>query len=94
VPCRRVGRLVHVDNFPSADGLKRAQQWLENCLLASPEHVGVFPGGITGQGIVDLEQTMRDGVALARLARAFEGEKVVPRIFTVSFYPNGPQRTD
>jgi hypothetical protein len=49
----------------------------------------MFPGDITGQDIVDLEWTMRDGVALARLARAFEGEKVVPRIFTVSLYLTG-----
>lgn len=43
------------------------------------------PSGLSNKSVVELEEALRNGVALARLARAFMGEKAVPRIFTVSF---------
>jgi hypothetical protein len=42
------------------------------------------PSGLSGKSVVELEEALRNGVALARLARAFMGDKAVPRIFTVS----------
>lgn len=42
------------------------------------------PSGLSNKSIVELEEALRNGVALARLARAFMGKKAVPRIFTVS----------
>jgi len=42
------------------------------------------PSGLFNKSVVELEEALRNGVALARLARAFMGEKAVPRIFTVS----------
>jgi Ras GTPase-activating-like protein IQGAP2/3 len=42
------------------------------------------PSGLSNKSVVELEEALRNGVALARLARAFMGEKAVPRIFTVS----------
>lgn len=43
-----------------------------------------YPSGLSNKSVVELEEALRNGVALARLARAFMGEKAVPRIFTVS----------
>lgn len=49
------------------------------------------PSGLENKSVVELEEALRNGVALARLARAFMGERAVPRIFTVSlpfpFFP-------
>lgn len=42
------------------------------------------PSGLSNKSIVELEDALRNGVALARLARAFMGPRAVPRIFTVS----------
>lgn len=50
-----------------------AQQWVEGCL-----------GEETGFGVTEMEDGLRDGVVLAKLARAFQGEAVVKRIWTVS----------
>ncbi|EJD01008.1 uncharacterized protein FOMMEDRAFT_21471 [Fomitiporia mediterranea MF3/22] len=47
-----------------------AQQWIEGCL-----------GEELGFGVVEMEESLRNGVVLARLARAFLGEGVVRRIF-------------
>lgn len=63
--------------------------------LASPASIGgnspmigagdeEDPSGLSNKSVVELEEALRNGVALARLARAFMGEKAVPRIFTVS----------
>lgn len=50
-----------------------AQQWIEGCLGEELEF-----------GVVEMEENLRNGVVLARLARAFMGEDVVRRIFEVS----------
>ncbi|KAI5118772.1 hypothetical protein M0805_005653 [Coniferiporia weirii] len=47
-----------------------AQQWIEGCL-----------GEELGFGVVEMEESLRNGVVLAKLARAFLGEGVVRRIF-------------
>ncbi|KAI6047200.1 ras GTPase-activating protein [Pisolithus marmoratus] len=47
-----------------------AQQWIEGCL-----------GEELGFGVVEMEESLRNGVALAKLARAFQGERVVRRIY-------------
>ena len=46
------------------------------------------PSGLSNKSVVELEEALRNGVALARLARAFMGDKAVPRIFTVSATPH------
>ena len=50
-----------------------AQQWIEGCL-----------GEELGFGVVEMEESLRNGVVLAKLARAFMGETVVRRIFEVT----------
>ncbi|KLO15676.1 hypothetical protein SCHPADRAFT_902188 [Schizopora paradoxa] len=50
-----------------------AQQWIEGCL-----------GEELGFGVVEMEESLRNGVVLARLARVFLGEDVVRRIFESS----------
>ncbi|KAJ9120937.1 hypothetical protein QFC22_002873 [Naganishia vaughanmartiniae] len=50
-----------------------AQQWIEGCL-----------GEELGWGVVEMEEEMRDGVALAKLVRVYEGEQVVKTIWEVS----------
>ena len=50
-----------------------AQQWIEGCL-----------GEELGFGVVEMEEGMRNGVVLAKLARVFEGEAVVRKIYEVS----------
>ncbi|KAF9247031.1 ras GTPase-activating protein [Melanogaster broomeanus] len=47
-----------------------AQQWIEGCL-----------GEELGLGVVEMEEGLRNGVALAKLVRAFQGEQVVRRIY-------------
>ncbi|KAH9006764.1 ras GTPase-activating protein [Lactarius hatsudake] len=47
-----------------------AQQWIEGCL-----------GEELGFGIVDMEESLRNGVVLAKLVRVFQGEAVVRRIY-------------
>jgi Ras GTPase-activating-like protein IQGAP2/3 len=49
-----------------------AQQWIEGCLDSE-----------LGFGVVELEEGLRNGVVLARLARVWEGEAVVKKIFEV-----------
>jgi hypothetical protein len=48
-----------------------AQQWIEGCL---DEELGF--------GVTEMEEGLRDGVVLAKLAREFQGEEVVKRIWT------------
>lgn len=50
-----------------------AQQWIEGCL-----------GEELGFGVVEMEEGLRNGVVLAKLVRAFQGEHVVRRIYEVS----------
>lgn len=47
-----------------------AQQWIEGCL---DEELGF--------GVVEMEEGMRDGVALAKLARVYQGEEAVKTIW-------------
>ncbi|OCB84496.1 hypothetical protein A7U60_g8482 [Sanghuangporus baumii] len=47
-----------------------AQQWIEGCLREE-----------LGFGIVEMEESLRNGVVLAKLSRAFLGEAIVKRIF-------------
>lgn len=49
-----------------------AQQWIEGCL-----------GEELGFGVVEMEEGLRNGVVLAKLVRAFQGERVVRRIYEV-----------
>ena len=49
-----------------------AQQWIEGCL-----------GEELGFGVVEMEEGLRNGVVLAKLARVYMGENVVRRIFEV-----------
>lgn len=49
-----------------------AQQWIEGCL-----------GEELGFGVVEMEECLRNGVVLAKLARQFLGESVVRRIVEV-----------
>lgn len=49
-----------------------AQQWIEGCL-----------GEELGFGVVEMEDGLRNGVVLAKLVRAFQGEAVVKRIYEV-----------
>jgi Ras GTPase-activating-like protein IQGAP2/3 len=51
-----------------------AQQWIEGCL-----------GEELGFGVVEMEEGLRNGVVLAKLVRAFQGEQVVRRIYEVCF---------
>lgn len=50
-----------------------AQQWIEGCLDEE-----------TGFGVTEMEDGLKDGVVLAKLARRFQGEAVVKKIWTVS----------
>lgn len=50
-----------------------AQQWIEGCL-----------GEELGFGVVEMEEGLRNGVVLAKLVRAFQGESAVRRIYEVS----------
>jgi Ras GTPase-activating-like protein IQGAP2/3 len=49
-----------------------AQQWIEGCLEEE-----------LGYGVVEMEECMTDGVALAKLARKYQGEDVVRQIWEV-----------
>lgn len=56
-----------------------AQQWIEGCL-----------GEELGFGVVEMEEGLRNGVVLAKLVRAFQGEQVVRRIYEVVSSPSSP----
>lgn len=57
-----------------------AKQWMEACLLDAHDEAALTEGGGVGD-VVDMENQMRNGVTLAKIARHFEPE-LVPRIFT------------
>lgn len=50
-----------------------AQQWIEGCLGEELEF-----------GVVEMEEGLRNGVVLAKLVRAFQGEQAVRKIYEVS----------
>ena len=50
-----------------------ALQWVEGCIDEE-----------TGFGVTEMDDGLRDGVVLAKLARAFQGPQVVKKIWTVS----------
>ncbi|KDQ64483.1 hypothetical protein JAAARDRAFT_28113 [Jaapia argillacea MUCL 33604] len=50
-----------------------AQQWIEGCL-----------GEELGFGVVEMEEGLRNGVVLAKLARVFQGETIVRKIYDAS----------
>ena len=52
-----------------------AQQWIEGCL-----------GEELGFGVVEMEESLRNGVVLAKLVRVFEGETVVRKIYEVRLF--------
>jgi Ras GTPase-activating-like protein IQGAP2/3 len=60
-----------------------AQQWIEGCL-----------GEELGIGVVDMEEGLWNGVILAKLVRAFQGEHVVRRIYEVFCSPSLFNKSD
>lgn len=60
-----------------------AQQWIEGCL-----------GEELGWGVVEMEEEMRDGVALAKLVRVYEGDQVVKTIWEVRLLVGCKGRAD
>lgn len=52
-----------------------AQQWIEGCLQEELPF-----------GVVEMDEGMRNGVVLAKLARIWEGEALVKRIFEVCIF--------
>lgn len=53
-----------------------AQQWIEGCLQEELPF-----------GVVEMDEGLRNGVVLAKLARIWEGQALVKRIFEVSGQP-------
>lgn len=80
LPSARLGRLwadtqrQHLQAYEYLCHVGEAQQWIEGCL-----------GEELGFGVVEMEEGLRNGVVLAKLVRAFQGEKVVRRIYEVCF---------
>ena len=78
LPSARLGRLwadtkrQHLQAYEYLCHVGEAQQWIEGCL-----------GEELGFGVVEMEEGLRNGVVLAKLVRAFQGEKVVRRIYEV-----------
>lgn len=65
-------------------GTRRAQAWLDRELRRDPAYDPDTPeANLTTSGAVEFEQALRNGVALAKLARVFDGKEAVPRIYTV-----------
>lgn len=62
--------LIHAYEYLCHVG--EAQQWIEGCL-----------GEELGFGVVEMEDGLRNGVVLAKLVRAFQGEDAVRRIYEV-----------
>jgi Ras GTPase-activating-like protein IQGAP2/3 len=60
--------LIHAYEYLCHVG--EAQQWIEGCL-----------GEELGFGVVDMEESLRNGVVLAKLVKIFQGEAVVRRIY-------------
>lgn len=59
-----------------------AQQWIEGCLEEE------LPFGVT-----EMEEGLKNGVVLAKLARVYEGEEVVKKIWTVCAFKMGFTRS-
>lgn len=65
--------------------MRRAQAWLDRELRRDPNYDPDAPeANLSTGGVVEFEQALRNGVALAKLARVFDGKEAVPRIYTVS----------
>jgi len=62
----------HLQAYEYLCHVGEAQQWIEGCLGEELEF-----------GVVEMEEGLRNGVVLAKLVRAFKGEKVVRRIYEV-----------
>lgn len=62
--------LIHAYEYLCHVG--EAQQWIEGCL-----------GEELGFGVVEMEDGLRNGVVLAKLVRAFQGEGAVKKIYEV-----------
>ncbi|RDB22579.1 Ras GTPase-activating-like protein rng2 [Hypsizygus marmoreus] len=60
--------LIHAYEYLCHVG--EAQQWIEGCL-----------GEELGIGVVEMEEGLRNGVVLAKLVRAFQGENAVRKIY-------------
>lgn len=76
-------RLPH-SSSESANSIHRAQAWLDSELRRDPAYDADAPeADLTTGGVVEFEQALRNGVALAKLARVFDGKEAVPRIYTV-----------
>jgi Ras GTPase-activating-like protein IQGAP2/3 len=62
----------HLQAYEYLCHVGEAQQWIEGCLGEQLEF-----------GVVEMEEGLRNGVVLAKLVRAFRGEKVVRKIYEV-----------
>ncbi|KAI0080889.1 hypothetical protein K474DRAFT_1589057 [Panus rudis PR-1116 ss-1] len=60
----------HIQAYEYLCHVGEAQQWIEGCL-----------GEELPYGVVEMEEGMRNGVALAKLVRVFQGEAAVRRIY-------------
>ena len=60
----------HIQAYEYLCHVGEAQQWIEGCL-----------GEELGFGIVDMEESLRNGVVLAKLVRVFQGGAVVRKIY-------------
>ena len=60
----------HIQAYEYLCHVGEAQQWIEGCL-----------GKELGFGVVDMEESLRNGVVLAKLVKIFQGEAVVRRIY-------------
>jgi len=62
----------HIQAYEYLCHVGEAQEWIELCLDKE-----------LGFGIVEMEESLRNGVVLAKLAQVFQGEAVVRRIYEV-----------
>jgi Ras GTPase-activating-like protein IQGAP2/3 len=62
----------HLQAYEYLCHVGEAQQWIEGCLGEELEF-----------GVVEMEESLRNGVVLAKLVRAFQGEKIVRKIYEV-----------
>lgn len=62
----------HIQAYEFLCHVGEAQQWIEGCL-----------GEVLPFGVVEMEEGLRNGVALAKLVRVFLGEHAVRRIYEV-----------
>ena len=69
----------HSPNMVRSPTLSRSLAASMSSPIIDPED----PSGLAKKSVVELEEALRDGVALAKLARVFLGKKAVPRIIEV-----------